>query len=160
MGMGCPCDERGLGQETMPPPGIMPPPPPPPPAPPLYNPEPGVLPVTAQERIRSLCQRMPDLCVRLCSKYPLANAFLRSGCATPAQLAGLRGLGQDDAAAAESELAALETELAVTPQEAPGYYGQASDIASGAVAWLGANPMLAIGAAVGVYLLLASGRKR
>lgn len=153
MGMGCPCEEQYLGQDPLPVP---------PSAPPL--PGPGTLPLSAQERIRSLCQRQPDLCARLCSKYPLANAFMRSGCATPMQLAGMRGLGQEDAVQTENELRALDTELTqgVMAQEgtAAGYFAQASDIGSGAAAWLSANPMLAIGAAVGLYLLLRSGGKR
>jgi hypothetical protein len=119
----------------------------------------------AGERVRSLCQRRPELCERLCEKFPLANAFLRSGCA-PATLAGM---GQDDALALESELTQLETELAETPtttEEVTAYFTQASAAAEGAIdsatSWAKANPLMAVGVAVGLFFLLGGlgGRRR
>jgi len=120
---------------------------------------------TARARVEALCARRPELFARLESKYPLASAFMRSGCATPQAMAGLRGfrgVGQDDAAEVEQELTALETELAtepVTTAEVNDYFARVSDYASGGIDWAAANPLLAIGVGLGL-LMLFSGKRR
>ena len=82
----------------------------------------------------SLCQRDADLCVRLCSKYPLAmaNVFFGSPRA-------MRRLGQRDAAVIDSQMRGLESELTEMTVAQP-------------------SPSGAIGGAVSLYLLLGGWR--
>jgi len=138
------------------------------------------LPATARERIQTLCANHPEVCARLCDRFPMARFFFNTACAAP-----LAGLGQDEA---ELEAGATALETAVTteiykdptavetiPGGYPGpmtnpdivtngqttepFYTTAVNYATSGIDWAKANPLIAA-AVIGGALLLMGGKRR
>ena len=132
------------------------------------------LPATARERIQALCTNHPEVCARLCDRFPMARFFFNTACAAP-----LAGLGQDEAeleAGATALEAAVITETSGAPLLYTGpmadttavvrngettepFYTTAVNYATSGIDWAKANPLIAA-AVIGGALLLLGGRRR